>query len=94
MKCANPACGAQALYLRSGGIYSVDFLGADGCGWMPDYSAEGHLAVRRLHLVVCRRDLEAAWTTSAAFQESSHRIASRPTPHFPGGELELNGHLS
>jgi hypothetical protein len=29
MKCANPACGAQALYLRSGGIDSVDFLGAD-----------------------------------------------------------------
>ncbi len=30
MTCANPACGAQALYLRSGGIYNVDFLGASG----------------------------------------------------------------
>jgi hypothetical protein len=30
MTCANPACGAEALYLRSGGIYSVDFLGANG----------------------------------------------------------------
>ena len=29
MTCANPACGAEALYLRSGGIYAVDFLGAD-----------------------------------------------------------------
>ncbi|MFY9745107.1 MAG: hypothetical protein WBD98_12525 [Acidobacteriaceae bacterium] len=29
MTCANPACGTEALYLRSGGIYSVDFLGAD-----------------------------------------------------------------
>jgi len=30
MTCANPECGAQALYLRSGGIYHVDFLGASG----------------------------------------------------------------
>jgi hypothetical protein len=27
MKCANPACGAETLYLRSGRIYAVDFLG-------------------------------------------------------------------
>lgn len=27
MTCANPACGTQSLYLRSGGIYAVDFLG-------------------------------------------------------------------
>ncbi len=26
MTCANPACTAQELYLRSGGIYAVDFL--------------------------------------------------------------------
>jgi hypothetical protein len=30
MNCANPACGAESLYLRSGGIYHVDFLGASG----------------------------------------------------------------
>jgi hypothetical protein len=27
MTCANPACGAEALYLRSGGIDAVDCLG-------------------------------------------------------------------
>lgn len=26
MTCANPACNAESLYLRSGGIYAVDFL--------------------------------------------------------------------
>ena len=30
MKCANPACDAQSLYLRSGAIYHVDFLGGSG----------------------------------------------------------------
>jgi len=55
---------------------------------MPDYSAEGHLAVRRLHRAVCRRDLEAAWGTSAAFQETSYRISSGARPQY-GRELEL-----
>jgi hypothetical protein len=30
MRCANPACGAQTLYLRSGRIFAVDFLGGTG----------------------------------------------------------------
>lgn len=30
MRCANPACGVETLYLRSGRIYAVDFLGATG----------------------------------------------------------------
>jgi hypothetical protein len=30
MKCADPACGTESLYLRSGGIYAVDFLGWTG----------------------------------------------------------------
>ena len=30
MTCANPACGLQSLYLRSGGIYHVDSPGAPG----------------------------------------------------------------
>jgi hypothetical protein len=30
MRCANPACGAETLYLRSGKIYAVDFLGRSG----------------------------------------------------------------
>ena len=30
MTCANPACGAQTLYLRSGGIFAVDFPGGAG----------------------------------------------------------------
>ncbi len=30
MKCANAACGTETLYLRSGGIFEVDFLGGDG----------------------------------------------------------------
>jgi hypothetical protein len=30
MRCANPACDAQTLYLRSGGIFAVDFLGGAG----------------------------------------------------------------
>jgi hypothetical protein len=30
MTCANPACGTESLYLRSGGIYAVDFLGNSG----------------------------------------------------------------
>jgi hypothetical protein len=30
MRCANPACGAETLYLRSGTIYAVDFLGGAG----------------------------------------------------------------
>jgi hypothetical protein len=28
MTCANRLCGTESLYLRSGGIYAVDFLGA------------------------------------------------------------------
>jgi hypothetical protein len=28
MRCANPECGTESLYLRSGGIYAVDFLDA------------------------------------------------------------------
>lgn len=34
VKCVNPACTAETLYLRSGGIYAVDFLdgaAAGGC---------------------------------------------------------------
>jgi hypothetical protein len=27
MTCANPACGSEALYLRTGGIYTVGCLG-------------------------------------------------------------------
>jgi hypothetical protein len=30
MRCANPACGAETLYLRSGKIWAVDFLGGAG----------------------------------------------------------------
>jgi hypothetical protein len=30
MRCANPACSAETLYLRSGKIYAVDFLGGAG----------------------------------------------------------------
>jgi hypothetical protein len=30
MKCANPACSAETLYLRSGSIYAVDFLAGAG----------------------------------------------------------------
>jgi hypothetical protein len=33
MTCANPACDAETLYLRSGGIYAVELLdGAGGAG--------------------------------------------------------------
>jgi hypothetical protein len=33
MRCANPGCGAETLYLRSGGIFAVDFLdGAEDAG--------------------------------------------------------------
>jgi hypothetical protein len=42
MTCANPECGAQALYLRSGGIYHVDFLGA------PGNAGEGQIIRRRV----------------------------------------------
>jgi hypothetical protein len=55
MKCANPACGAETLYLRSGGIYAVDFLGGAGHAgecqiiqrrviWLCD-TCTGHFAV-------------------------------------------------
>jgi hypothetical protein len=30
MRCANPACGAETLYLRSGGLFEVDYLGESG----------------------------------------------------------------
>jgi hypothetical protein len=30
MTCANPACGTESLYLRSGGIYHVDLPGGPG----------------------------------------------------------------
>jgi hypothetical protein len=30
MTCANPSCGAQTLYLRSGAIFAVDFPGSCG----------------------------------------------------------------
>lgn len=56
---------------------------------MPDYSAEGHLAVRHLFRAVIRRDLEAARRTGAAFREPSHDISSRPRQQGLGGELEL-----
>src|SRR6202789_577050 len=56
---------------------------------MPDYSAEGHLAVRHLHREICRRDLEAAWGTSAAFREIPYGISTRRAPKILGGELEL-----
>ena len=32
MKCANPQCGAETLYLRSGAIYAVDFAGGAEAG--------------------------------------------------------------
>ena len=32
MKCANPACSVETLYLRSGGIYAVDLLGGAAAG--------------------------------------------------------------
>ena len=33
MRCANQACGAETLYLRSGGIFAVDFLdGTENAG--------------------------------------------------------------
>jgi CRP/FNR family cyclic AMP-dependent transcriptional regulator len=56
---------------------------------MPDHSAEGHLAVRCLYRTLCRRDLEAAWGTNAAFQETPGWIFPRPRPQLLGGELEL-----
>jgi hypothetical protein len=30
MRCANPACSSETLYLRSGRIFAVDFLGGPG----------------------------------------------------------------
>ncbi|HEX4008283.1 MAG TPA: hypothetical protein VHX60_19060 [Acidobacteriaceae bacterium] len=42
MKCANPACGVETLYLRSGGIYGIDFL--DGTG----VPGEGQIILRRV----------------------------------------------
>jgi len=32
MKCANPSCDVETLYLRSGGIFAVDFPGAEAPG--------------------------------------------------------------
>jgi len=32
MTCANPDCGTQTLYLRSGALYDVDFLGGTETG--------------------------------------------------------------
>jgi hypothetical protein len=32
MTCANPACSAESLYLRSGGIFAVDVLDGTGTG--------------------------------------------------------------
>ena len=32
MRCANPTCGAETLYLRTGGIFAVDFLGGADSG--------------------------------------------------------------
>jgi len=86
MTCANPACGAEALYCGAR-IYSVDFLGATA-------RRRECQSLRRRVIWLCDactslfavETWRAAWTTSAAFQESSHRISSRPAPHFPGGE--------
>jgi hypothetical protein len=55
MNCANSACGAETLYLRSGRVYAVDFLdGAGNAGecqiiqrrviWLCD-TCTGHFAV-------------------------------------------------
>jgi hypothetical protein len=55
MTCANPACSAESLYLRSGGIFAVDVLdGAGNAGecqiiqrrviWLCD-ACPGHFAV-------------------------------------------------
>jgi hypothetical protein len=30
LKCVNPACSAETLYLRSGSLYAVDFLSGAG----------------------------------------------------------------
>jgi hypothetical protein len=42
MRCANPACSAEELYLRSGGIYHVDFPDAAGD------AGEGRIMQRRV----------------------------------------------
>lgn len=39
--CANPACRVQALYLRDGGMYAVDFPGGAAEG-------EGQIILRRV----------------------------------------------
>jgi hypothetical protein len=41
VKCANPACRVQALDLRDGGIYAVDFPGGAAEG-------EGQIILRRV----------------------------------------------
>jgi hypothetical protein len=42
MRCANPICGGETLYLRSGTIYGVDFLGGTGV------PGEGQIILRRV----------------------------------------------
>ncbi|HEX4311274.1 MAG TPA: hypothetical protein VHZ25_14670 [Acidobacteriaceae bacterium] len=42
MKCANPACGTESLYLRGGKIYHVDFLVGTG------KAGEGQIIQRRV----------------------------------------------
>lgn len=42
MTCANPSCGAQTLYLRSGKIFAVEFFGGRG------NADEGQIILRRV----------------------------------------------
>lgn len=75
MKCANPACRVQALDLRDGGIYAVDFPGGAAEG-------EGQIILRR---VVWLCDICGGQCTVETWRPPGQQVRPLRRPREIGG---------
>jgi hypothetical protein len=83
MKCANPICGFEALYFRSGSLHYINF---------PDVVRDGLAAAPRKLIWLCR-ECTTLWSVET-WRPPGQQLRRRDLPasrHIPTEALHLDG---